>query len=90
EQILLGISDSLNFLTAPISIKLSRNSMFAVSFKKNCDLWNRFPDVFSEGKLTINQLDRNRRIISGVFDVILSKIGCDTIRLTNGRFDFKF
>jgi hypothetical protein len=90
EQILLGVRDSLNFINAPISLSLSRNSLYAISYKKDCDLWNRFPDVYSEGMLTINKLDRNSRTISGVFNATMYKVGCDTIKITKGRFDFRF
>lgn len=47
-------------------------------------------DVESSGSMTITKLDRTNRLIVGIFNATLSKAGCDTIKITNGRFDVKF
>ncbi len=44
---------------------------------------------FRSGNLTIAKLDLNQGIISGTFEFTLAKPGCDTIKVTNGRFDKK-
>ncbi|MGC4023081.1 MAG: hypothetical protein QM734_14620 [Cyclobacteriaceae bacterium] len=44
--------------------------------------------VFQNGTIMITKLALP--IISGTFDFILCKPGCDTIKITQGRFDFKF
>jgi len=90
EQIIVGIRDSLNFLTAPTTLALSRNSIYSISYGKDCDWFNQHADVLSSGTLTIRKLDRNNGIISGEFDAIMVKSSCDTIKITKGRFDFKF
>jgi hypothetical protein len=90
EQILLSVRDSLNFLKAPFSINLSSSSLYGLSYKKFCHLWNRFPDVYSSGFLTIKMLDRNSGIIAGEFNATMYRVGCDTIKITQGRFDFRF
>jgi hypothetical protein len=43
--------------------------------------------IYRRGSLTITRLDLNKGIISGTFEFTLAKPGCDTIRVTNGRFD---
>ena len=90
EQLTIGIRDSLNFITAPKSFPLSRSGLYVISYSKSCDYFSTLIDVQSTGALTITKLDRSNRIISGTFEATLSKAGCDTIRITEGRFDMKF
>ncbi len=40
--------------------------------------------------LNIAKLDKVKRIISGTFEYTLTRIGCETIRITQGRFDMKY
>ena len=42
---------------------------------------------FSKGTLTITRFDLNAGVIAGTFDFKFAKAGCDTLRLTQGRFD---
>jgi len=42
------------------------------------------------GYFTINRLDVQKQIVSGVFEFILYKNSCDTIKVAKGRFDMKF
>ena len=46
--------------------------------------------VHSFGGGIITRLDIPNRIISGTFDFKAVKPGCDTVRVTDGRFDIKF
>ena len=87
----LGISDSLNFLTPPFTISLSNQSLFRLRFENNnCSLFSSDSDTQVSGQLTITKLDRVNRIISGTFNATLSKSGCTTVQITDGRFDMKF
>ncbi len=43
--------------------------------------------TYRRGALTITRLDLQAGIISGTFDFTLYQPGCDTIRVTQGRFD---
>lgn len=43
----------------------------------------------TEGNVLLSRYDLQNRIISGTFEFTLSKPGCDTIKVTNGRFDKK-
>jgi hypothetical protein len=45
--------------------------------------------IYRTGTLVITRLDQQAGIISGTFDAKLLKSGCDTIRITQGRFDYK-
>ncbi|RDV13356.1 hypothetical protein DXT99_20270 [Pontibacter diazotrophicus] len=42
-----------------------------------------------QGTLEITKLDMKNGIIAGTFEFTLAKPGCDTIRVTEGRFDKK-
>jgi hypothetical protein len=42
------------------------------------------------GKVEITKLDLQDKIISGRFDCIIFQTGCDTLKITEGRFDIKF
>lgn len=45
--------------------------------------------VYRDGTLEITKLDTVNWIIAGKFEATLHKAGCDTLRITEGRFDFK-
>ena len=44
---------------------------------------------YRRGHLTITRLDRAAGIVSGTFAFTLYKSGCDSVRITQGRFDRK-
>ncbi|UOQ73225.1 hypothetical protein [Hymenobacter cellulosilyticus] len=58
----------------------------SIPFPCNSYDGNQLPD-YRRGSLTITRLDLTAGIISGTFSFTLYKPGCDTIRVTNGRFD---
>jgi len=60
----------------------------AYFYSGNCD-YTREPDVYRRGKLEITKLDLTNGIIAGKFEFTLTKPGCDTVRVTEGRFDNK-
>lgn len=88
----IGIRDSLNFLSIPFKRNLSRTSIYGAGFSDwdSCTLFSHYNSVWSNGEISIDKLDRNQRIISGRFELTLYEQGCDTIKITNGRFDMKF
>ncbi len=43
-----------------------------------------------EGQLTITKLDQTNLIISGLFEFTTVVSGCDTIKVTDGRFDLLY
>ena len=44
---------------------------------------------YIEGELNITRLDLSTEVISGIFEFTLAKPNCDTVRVTEGRFDMK-
>ena len=87
----IGITDSLNFKTAPFSLSLYNKSIYSLLFQRNsCDYLWIDPLVKASGSLTISRLDRTNNVIAGTFNATLIKEGCDTIKITEGRFDMKF
>jgi hypothetical protein len=53
-----------------------------------CD-YNRDPTTYRRGTLTLTRLDLQARIVSGTFEFTLAQPGCDTVKVTHGRFDYK-
>lgn len=92
ETFTIAVRDSLNFLTPPFTISLNRTSLYSITFRNenNCDYFNQLSDVQSVGILTVSKLDKNRQILSGSFHATLYKSSCDTIKITEGRFDMKY
>jgi hypothetical protein len=88
----IGISDSLNLLAIPLVRKLTSTSIYSAAFSKfdSCVLDSYYDSVSSSGSLTISKLDRIGGVISGEFNFKLSGLGCDTVFVTQGRFDMKF
>lgn len=59
-----------------------------VDYKSGC-LWSvrDSATTYRQGTLTITRLDLSAGIISGTFAFTLYKPGCDSVRVTQGRFD---
>jgi hypothetical protein len=91
EQFTIGIRDSLNFIEAPKTFNLNSGSIYVISFSNQyCEYFSTLSDVESSGTLTLTKLDRNNKIISGSFNARLIRTGCDTINISEGRFDMKY
>ena len=92
SRIWIGIDDSLNLLIAPYDVVVNKTSIGFIKYSNNgnCIIRSFDNDVISNGKITVQKHDRITSIISGKFVGFLSRIGCDTIKITQGRFDFKF
>jgi len=91
EPFTIGIRDSLNFLQIPVTVPLNKTSLYSMTYtNKQCDFFNQDNNVQSSGSMTITKLDKINKIIAGTFTATLSKQSCDTIKITDGRFDMKF
>ncbi len=44
---------------------------------------------YRRGTLTLTRLDQSAGVIAGTFEFKIAKPGCDTVRVTQGRFDWK-
>ena len=72
------------------NLSTASNSMAQYENRNNttCRIfWSQEPDVYCRGQLFITKLDMTTGIISGTFEFTLAKAGCDTIKVTQGRFD---
>lgn len=58
-----------------------------VIFSENCHYES---DVTLSGKLIISKFDKVNYIISGLFEFTTATPNCDTLNVTNGRFDIKY
>lgn len=45
--------------------------------------------VYRRGQVTITRIDEQAHVLSGTFEFVLAQPGCDTIKVTQGRFDYK-
>lgn len=57
--------------------------------KGSCYEYDTAPGTITSGQLTISRLDLTQGIVSGTFNFKLFQPGCDTIKVTQGRFDYK-
>ena len=100
DEVIHFIADSLNLVKEKY---LNRNAfnygfVYTVFAPKNkqCGDYNSTgindtTKVFSNsGKLIITKLDQNAKIISGTFYCTILETGCDTLKITDGRFDLKY
>lgn len=46
------------------------------------------PGFLMTGQLTVTRLDQQKGIVAGTFDFNLWQPGCDTVKVTKGRFDY--
>ncbi len=87
----LSVGDSLNYIVTPASFSLTQNSLFGVYFSCATCTYDYFDQsIYRSGHLLLTKLDKTNRIISGTFEATLYKSGCDTIKITGGRFDMSY
>ncbi len=61
-----------------------------------CENFSTYPsndttkNYYSSGELTITKLDQSAKIIAGTFYCTIKQTGCDTLKITDGRFDLKY
>jgi len=60
-----------------------------ISFINSICSYNYDETFYRNGYITISKLDRQKGIISGTFECTMKKEGCDTLKITEGRFDLK-
>ncbi len=53
-----------------------------------CNKYDNAPGLTIKGQLTITKLDLTNNIVAGTFDFQLAQPGCDTVKVTKGRFDY--
>lgn len=70
-------------------------SKFSIDFGweeviNNCGNASWDSNIYRRGGGYITKLDVTNRIISGTFACVFKNLQCDTVRITEGRFDIKF
>jgi hypothetical protein len=92
----LSDTDKQGFVIASDSIQneggfiLGQKNSIADFWNSNCSYYGSDVSVTIEGICTITKLDKVNKIFSGTFELTLSKQGCNTIRITKGRFDMRW
>jgi hypothetical protein len=97
EQIGL-LADSLTLRNiAKLDSKNNDMSLFYTNYKisKCNDFFSKIQidtskRFLSKGNVIITKLDLKTKIISGRFDCTIFQTGCDTLKITEGRFDLKY
>jgi Family of unknown function (DUF6252) len=88
QNLTLGCSP----ISAPGTYDFSNVSQTALSWndrqQSTCYLSNRDAGTYCRGQLRVTRLDVQTGIVAGTFDFTLAKPGCDTIKVTQGRFDY--
>lgn len=87
QDILIG-SDSLK-VVGNFNFN-SKDSPLALFFDTGTKCSYNEPNDYLQGKLQIRRLDVTNRIIAGTFHFTAYKQNCDSIKVTQGRFDKKF
>ena len=60
-----------------------------IDHSTSCRYYSQDANTYCRGQLTITRLDLQAGIVSGTFAFTLYKPGCDSVRVTDGRFDRK-
>ncbi|RZK28858.1 MAG: hypothetical protein EOO63_10315 [Hymenobacter sp.] len=90
EQQTIGInSDSMRTSGIYKVRSMGHHNAGFINRNTNCRYYPTDPGTYCKGTLTITRLDYNVGIISGTFSFTLAKAGCDTLKVTQGRFDKK-
>jgi len=89
----IGIGDSIRLITAPYTFNVGFKNLGGSHYSDLTYCQRKSTDSlhFTKGFITITKLDRINSVITGLFDCTLFNENCvDTIKITKGRFDFKF
>jgi hypothetical protein len=89
DQSLGFYSDSLKTTGSYLLDNPERQAASFTDLKISCS-YDKDLDVYHSGELIITRFDLQNQIISGTFEFTVARPGCDTIKVTQGRFDIKF
>lgn len=91
EYIDIG-SWNLNSRIAPFDIDLGNpnTSYIAMSKSIGCVIMSNDTLVKKSGTIFFDYYNKQTKIIAGRFEAVIYKNGCDTMKISHGRFDFKF
>lgn len=89
SQYIILFSDSLAS-TGIYPLQMGTHQVISFRDASRCFYSGNDTSVFREGALNISRFDLQNQIISGTFEFTMYMPGCDTIKVTEGRFDIKF
>jgi hypothetical protein len=69
--------------------QVTNSFIYGGKFFNNCGITGTDTTTYRNGVITVTKLDLSAGIISGLFNCKIKPTNCDTIRITEGRFDFK-
>ena len=85
------VSNCKTINTYPIGNTFNNLGVYFANYKEensNCTTFSKNDsNIVRNGYLNVTRIDLVNGIISGTFEFTLSKMGCQTIIITNGRFD---
>jgi hypothetical protein len=91
QGITFGATNVIGIGTYPFPLK-SENGVSYLDNSKTapCDIWNGNSTsyTYQAGSLTLTRFDMKAGVISGTFQFRVYKLGCDTLNITQGRFDY--
>ena len=99
DLLTIGVDSIITKKTFVLSPNLKNFNLIytnSKSLKKDCIQFGTLPfydttnNFYSSGNLSITKLDQNSKIISGTFYCTIYQTGCDTLKITDGRFDVKY
>jgi hypothetical protein len=90
-QSLIFGGDSIPARAGVYSLDKNPRSIYFIdkNLAPSCQYFYGDPGEYRRGSLTITRLDLQAGIIAGTFSFTLYTPGCDSIRVTQGRFDKK-
>ena len=59
-------------------------------WKNSCFYKRLTPDIYIEGFIEITKYDMTNYIVAGKFEATMKTPNCETLHITEGRFDFQF
>jgi hypothetical protein len=65
----------------------SARAFFENEKNDNCDY---ISENCFKGNIILSKIDRINYIVSGIFEFSTVVTGCDTLKVTNGRFDIRY
>ncbi len=89
QSIIFGAVNIAQIGIYPFSTPDNGISYFDTSLTAPCNLQSySTPGTYRTGSLTLTRFDLKAGIVSGTFNFKLYQPGCDTIKITQGRFDY--
>jgi hypothetical protein len=90
ERISIRIDGGANLSNSPFLIPSNSQASILFNANKSCEglLGSAIINSYAtQGKITITRIDSVNKVFSGIFECKVPMPNCDTLIITNGRFD---